>query len=79
MWPGTYSLATQKIPNMGMQVFALLALGGDVGCAIGPAIAGWIAEFFGNNLRVSFGVSAVFPLIMVILLFFNGKKRKESK
>lgn len=78
MWPGTYSLATGRIPNMGMQVFALLALGGDIGCALGPAAAGWIAEFFGNDLRIAFAISAVFPLIIVILLLLYVRNRKEK-
>lgn len=78
MWPGTYSLAAQKIPRIGIQIFALLALGGDLGCALGPAVAGWIAELFGNDLRISFAISAIFPLIMVILLLANKKDRRKD-
>jgi MFS family permease len=78
MWPGTYSLATGRIPNMGMQVFALLALGGDLGCALGPAAAGWIAEFFGNDLKIAFGISAIFPLVIVFLLLLYVRNRKEK-
>ena len=78
MWPGTYSLAAQKIPRVGIQIFALLALGGDLGCALGPAAAGWIAELFGNDLRISFAISAIFPLIMVILLLANKKDRRKD-
>ena len=78
MWPGTYSLAAQKIPRVGIQIFALLALGGDLGCALGPAAAGWIAELFGNDLRISFAISAIFPLIMVILLLANKKDRRKE-
>ena len=78
MWPGTYSLATERIPNMGMQVFALLALGGDVGCALGPAAAGWIAELLGNDLRIAFTISAAFPLIIVLLLLIYVRNRKEK-
>ena len=78
MWPGTYSLATSRIPNMGMQVFALLALGGDLGCALGPAAAGWIAEFFGNDLKIAFAISAIFPLIIVFLLLLYVRNRKEK-
>ena len=77
MWPGTYSLATERIPNMGMQVFALLALGGDVGCALGPAAAGWIAELLGNDLRIAFAISAIFPLIIVFLLLIHVRNRKD--
>lgn len=78
MWPGTYSLAAQKIPRVGIQIFALLALGGDLGCALGPAVAGWIAELFSNDLRISFAISAIFPLIMVVLLLANKKDRRKE-
>lgn len=77
MWPGTYSLATQKI-SLGMQAFALLALGGDLGCIIGPAAVGWIAGFFGDDLKISFVISALFPLTIIMILILLKNKRKDS-
>ena len=81
MWPGTYSLATQRIHGIGTREFALLALGGDLGCIAGPSVAGWIAGLFGDDLKISFILCAVFPIvIMLTLLCYRiGKtKRKEQ-
>lgn len=78
MWPGTYSLAAKNLPTMSIKTFALLALGGDVGCILGPAVAGVVAEKFGNDLRIGFAISILFPLIMTILLLTINKKRKET-
>ena len=36
MWPGTLSIASQKLPSGGTAMFALLAMAGDLGGAIGP-------------------------------------------
>ena len=70
MWPGTYSLATERITFGGTRMFALLALAGDVGCVLGPSVAGGVAEAFGNNLQISFLVAAIFPIIMLALMPF---------
>ena len=40
MWPGTFSKASATLPKGGTAMFALLALGGDVGCSGGPTLVG---------------------------------------
>ena len=77
MWPGTYSLASVKMPWGGVKMFALLAMAGDLGCLAGPTAAGWIAEACGNDLRVSFLISIVFP-VLILLMAFLGFRKKRS-
>jgi fucose permease len=80
MWPGTYSLASARIPYGGVRMFAILAMAGDIGCLVGPTLAGWIAELFGNNLRVSFLFSSLFPLLIILLMVTGLKQiRKNHK
>lgn len=77
MWPGTYSLASVKMPWGGVKMFALLAMAGDLGCLAGPTAAGWIAEACGNDLRVSFLISIVFP-VLILLMAYLGFRKKRS-
>lgn len=79
MWPGTYSLASAKIQNGGVRMFALLAMAGDIGCLVGPTAAGWVAECFGNNLKISFLLSAVFPLLIILMVCFGLKAKPRKK
>jgi MFS family permease len=44
LWPGTFSLATTRFPLGGAAMFGLLAVGGDAGAAVGPWVAGAVAE-----------------------------------
>lgn len=77
MWPGTYSLASIRMPWGGVRMFALLALAGDVGCLVGPTAAGWIAEAFGNNLKISFLIATVFPILILIMAYLGFRKKKK--
>lgn len=79
LWPGTYSLAARKISFGGVKMFAYLALAGDIGCLVGPTAAGWIADACGNNLKVSFLVSIIFPALILLMLFLGSHKPKNSK
>lgn len=79
MWPGSISYAKELIPTGGVSMFALLALGGDIGCLLGPPSVGVIAEIFGNDLRVSFLFSAVFPALMLLVLIILARKSKNCK
>ncbi len=65
-WPGVYSLAAKSIPNGGMPMFSILALAGDVGCLLGPSVAGKIADANGGNLRVPFLVAIALPALLLI-------------
>lgn len=44
MWPGVFSLTSEKFPKGGTQMFGILAMMGDVGCALGPWISGIISD-----------------------------------
>ena len=78
LWPGTYSLATAKMPWGGLRMFALLAMAGDIGCLTGPTAAGWIASVFGNNLRISFLVSMLFPILILFMIRFGLRKAQKQ-
>lgn len=45
MWPGTFSLTSASYPKGGTTMFGILALMGDLGCSIGPWLAGFVSDF----------------------------------
>lgn len=73
LWPGTFSLAAAGIRNGGTAMFAILALFGDVGCMLGPAYAGVIANANGGNLRIGIISSIIFPILTLIGYYFWKK------
>ncbi len=80
MWPGTLCLATGRMPHGGVKMFALLALAGDAGCTLGPVAVGWIAQAFGNDLKISFIFSAIFPALMIVFIGILAiRQRKDLK
>lgn len=78
MWPGSYSIASKKIPNGGTTMFALLALAGDLGCTSGPAVLGYFSEAFGS-FKVGALFTAVFPLLMIIGLILCKKTKNGER
>lgn len=78
LWPGTFSHASKWLPKGGTAMFALLALAGDVGGAVGPTVAGFVSSITGDNLRLGILVSVVFPIVFMICIFGN-MIRKEKK
>ena len=49
-------------------MFALLALGGDLGCSGGPAFVGIIASTFGDDLKKGILAAVIFPALLIITL-----------
>ena len=79
MWPGTICMANESISNGGVKMFALLALAGDIGCTLGPTTAGWIADICGNNLKISFLFSIIFPVFILIFIPLIYSKKRNIK
>ena len=60
-------------------MFALLALGGDIGCSGGPTFVGLVADAFGGSLHKGILLGTLFPALMLGLLVFTGfRSRKKS-
>lgn len=78
MWPGTFSLAAKKYRQGGTAIFAILALAGDIGCALGPAIVGMIANQTSYGLKAGMVPILVFPIIMMIGVSYFQKKDKSA-
>jgi len=49
MWPGTLSLSAARFPLGGTAMFGILAICGDIGCAIGPGLVGYVSEAAQRN------------------------------
>lgn len=71
MWPGTFSIAAQKLPKGGTALYALLALSGDLGCSAGPAFVGVVSEKLGGNLQKGLLAAVVFPAMLGLCLFLS--------
>ena len=77
MWPGTISISSKKFPTGGTAMFALLAMAGDLGGSIGPAIVGRVTDYAGDNIRAGMGVGLIFPLVLMIMLMIMGRNQKS--
>lgn len=44
LWPGSLIAVTNKVPNAGVALFALMAAGGDLGATFYPQIVGVITD-----------------------------------
>ena len=77
MWPGTISISSQKCPNGTTAMFAFLALAGDLGATVSPAMVGGIADAVGGNLKTGLLFAALFPIVMIICLVILIKKVKR--
>lgn len=65
MWPGTFSISAASCPKGGTAMFALLALGGDLGCSSGPAVVGAATEMLGGNLKYGVLAAVCFPVLLI--------------
>lgn len=78
-WPGTISLSSRRCPAGGTAMFAFLALAGDLGATVSPAIVGKVAEAAGENLKTGLLAATLFPVCMTLgLLLLYNKSEKES-
>lgn len=50
-------------------MFAFLALAGDLGAMVSPAMVGSISEMAGGNLKKGLLAATMFPIILVVGLF----------
>ncbi len=81
MWPGMLSFTSRKYNyKAGPVLFSLLALGGDLGCSVGPWLTGKVSDIYlstqqvitaaaeSQAIRYGLLAAAVFPLLMLLLV-----------
>lgn len=78
MWPGTFSKASAALPKGGTAMFALLALGGDVGCSGGPTLVGMISGALEDNLKAGILAGIIFPVLLLAGIILCRKENHES-
>ena len=65
MWPGTLSISSARLPMGGTALFALLAMAGDLGGALGPSAVGYVTQTAGDNLRAGLQLGIIFPIGLI--------------
>ncbi len=84
MWPGVFSFAAKIFPRGGTALFAMLAVFGDLGCSLGPWIAGLVSDAVEGTaitmepLKFGLLVVVVFPVLMLAVLKLISVKIKKA-
>lgn len=81
MWPGTLSLAAKHCAFGGTAIFGYLAMCGDIGCSVGPALVANASErfsLFGSPLKAGLLCAIIFPVILMLgVISLKIKLRKQ--
>ena len=77
MWPGIFSKASAALPKGGTAMFALLALGGDIGCSGGPTLVGMVSGALGDNLKMGILAGIIFPILLLMGIVLCRKIKEE--
>jgi MFS family permease len=76
MWPGSISLTSARMPEGGTAMFALLALGGDMGGTLGPSLVGICTGTSENNIQDGLLAASLFPVLLVVCLACARRKSR---
>lgn len=79
LWPGVFSIAAGRMPAGGTALFALLALGGDLGCSSGPTLVGFVSERAGGVLQAGLLAAILFPLVLLAGSFWLRRILPENR
>ena len=71
----TYTSQWQRFIAM----FALLAMAGDMGGALGPGLVGTATQLAGDSLQAGMLAGCIFPLVLVTILIVLGNRTKASR
>lgn len=74
-WPGTFSVAAERLPGGGTAMYAFMALAGDVGCASGSTVVGLVADHFGGDLKAGLLLAMIFPIVILIGISMLRRKK----
>ena len=77
MWPGSISLTSARMPEGGTAMFALLALGGDMGGTLGPSLVGVCTGTSENNIQDGLLAASIFPVLLVACLIMVRRNRRR--
>ena len=92
LWPGGLIFASDRFPQGGVFVFALMAAGGDMGASVGPQLVGIvtdavIASSDAARIAHDLGVTAeqlgmklgmLFPLMLTVLYFVIWRRLRRK-
>lgn len=78
MWPGSISISSVKCPKGGTAMFAFLALAGDLGGTLSPAMVGNVSKLAGDNLKAGLLATTIFPFVLVISLIILKKASRKT-
>lgn len=78
MWPGAFSLASEKFPKGGTAMFAFLALAGDFGCSFGPTVVGFATGVMNDDLKKGVFAAVAFPVILIFALAVMRKLKCKN-
>lgn len=76
-WPTVYAYAGEIFTTGGTVMFSMLALGGDLGCTLGPTLVGFVSEF--TSIKIGVLSSVIFSLTMLIVSAVLLKKTFKNK
>ena len=76
LWPGALVVASNRFPQAGAWVFAVLAICGDLGGTIFPTVAGFVADKAG--LDFMFAIFSALPLVCCITNVALAAGNKKS-
>ena len=79
MWPGSLSISSAGLPTGGTALFALLALSGDLGAAVGPALVGSVSHVRGESIQAGIMAGIWFPILLTASVFILWKRKKGSR
>ncbi len=79
MWPGSISISSQNCPKGGTAMFAFLALAGDLGATVSPAMVGSVSNMAGGNLKTGLFAATIFPVILVVSLIILNRGKTDKR
>ncbi len=85
MWPGVLSATATAYPKGGTAMFGVLAVCGDIGCSLGPALTGAVSDIAlglgrGEQWGLKAGMlgAALFPMVLILCLLLSRRFQKTA-
>ena len=93
MWPGVLSSTSAAYPKGGTAMFGILAVCGDIGCSVGPALTGAVSDLVSRSgeftsaaltadqagLKAGMLSAVIFPIILIVCLTLSRRFEKQQR